>query len=78
MAPKAVLFDAGNTLIWLDHPFIVEALREHGVETTTERLMEAEYASKLLMDELARAGKTNERTRAMVYFAEMFRQAGAP
>lgn len=75
---KAVLFDAGNTLIWLDHPFIVEALREHGVKTTPERLMEAEYASKLLMDELARGGKTDERAKAMVYFAEMFRQAGAP
>lgn len=77
MTPKAVLFDAGNTLIWLDHPFIVGVLREHGVETTEEQLMQAEYNSKLLMDELARAGKTDERTRAKVYFAEMFRQAGA-
>ena len=41
MTPKAVLFDAGNTLIWLDHPFIVEVLREHGVETTTERECES-------------------------------------
>jgi putative hydrolase of the HAD superfamily len=77
MPPKAVLFDAGNTLIWLDHPFIVDTLREHGVETSVERLMEAEYAGKLLMDELARAGGADERTRARVYFAEMFRQAGA-
>ncbi len=75
---KAVLFDAGNTLIWLDHPFIVDVLREHGVETTAERLMEAEYASKRLMDELARGSKGDERTRALTYFAEMFRQAGAP
>ena len=75
---RAVLFDAGNTLIWLDHPFIVDVLREHGVETTAERLLEAEYASKLLMDELARQGNTDERTRAKVYFAEMFRHAGAP
>lgn len=74
---RAALFDAGNTLIWLDHPFIVDTLREHGVETTTEQLMEAEYASKLLMDELARAGKTDELTRAKVYFAEMFRRVGA-
>ena len=39
---KAVLFDAGNTLIFLDHSYIVEALREHGVETTMEGLMAAE------------------------------------
>ncbi|HLM67977.1 MAG TPA: HAD-IA family hydrolase [Longimicrobium sp.] len=78
MTPKAVLFDAGNTLIWLDHAFIVDALRDYGVETTADRLIEAEYAGKLLMDDLARAGKTDERTRAQVYFAEIFRQAGAP
>ena len=61
---RAVLFDAGNTLIWLDHPFIVETLREHGVETTTEQLMEAEYASQLLMDELARASARPSSPRA--------------
>ena len=77
MTPRAVLFDAGNTLIWMDHPFIVELLREHGVETTVEQLMEAEYGAKLLMDELAREGSTDERTRARVYFAEIFRRVGA-
>ncbi|MBW3571664.1 MAG: HAD-IA family hydrolase [Gemmatimonadetes bacterium] len=76
MVPKAVLFDAGNTLIWLDHPFIVQALREHGVETTIEGLMEAEYGAKLLLDELARAGGTDERTRGKMFFAEIFRRLG--
>lgn len=77
MTPKAVLFDAGNTLIWLDHPFIVQVLREHGVDATVEQLMEAEYGSKLLMDEMARAGTTDERTRGQIYFAEIFRTVGA-
>lgn len=76
---KAVLFDAGNTLIWLDHPFIVEVLREHGVETTTEALMEAEYAAKLLMDEMARGGTgADDRTRGRIFFSEIFRQVGVP
>jgi putative hydrolase of the HAD superfamily len=76
MTPKAVLFDAGNTLIWLDHPFVVKVLREHGVETTTEQLMEAEYAAKLLIDRLSRDGSTDDRTRGNLYFAEIFRHAG--
>ena len=73
---KAVLFDAGNTLIWLDHPFIVHTLREHGVETTTEALMEAEYGAKLQLDELARNGSLDDRTRGKVFFAEIFRRVG--
>jgi putative hydrolase of the HAD superfamily len=76
MTPKAVLFDAGNTLIWLDHPFIVELLREHGVETTTEGLMEAEYAAKLLMDQMAREAATDERARGRLFFAAIFRHVG--
>lgn len=73
---KAVLFDAGNTLIWLDHPYVVEALREHGVETTVEGLMAAEYDAKLLFDQLARAGTMDERTRGKMYFSEIFRRVG--
>jgi putative hydrolase of the HAD superfamily len=73
---KAVLFDAGNTLIWLDHPFIVELLREHGVETSMEGLMEAEYGAKLLMDQMARETGLDERTRGKVFFAEIFRRVG--
>jgi REG-2-like HAD superfamily hydrolase len=75
---KAVLFDAGNTLIWLDHPYVVELLREYGVETSVEALMEAEYGAKLLMDEMARGGNgMDDRARGRVFFAEIFRRVGA-
>ena len=73
---KAVLFDAGNTLIWLDHPFIVELLREYGVETSMERLMEAEYGAKVLMDRMARETSLDDRTRGRIFFAEIFRGVG--
>lgn len=73
---QAVLFDAGNTLIWLDHPYIVELLREHGIHTTMEALMEAEYGAKLLFDELSRAGELDERARGRMFFAEIFRRVG--
>ncbi|HEX2208450.1 MAG TPA: HAD-IA family hydrolase [Longimicrobium sp.] len=75
---KAVLFDAGNTLIWLDHPYIVEALRGHGVETTMEGLMAAEYDAKLLFDELSRERELDERARGRMFFAEIFRRVGVP
>ena len=74
--PKAVLFDAGNTLIWLDHPYIVQVLREHGAETTMEALMEAEYGAKLQLDELARNGKLDDDTRGKVFFDVIFRHVG--
>jgi putative hydrolase of the HAD superfamily len=74
--PKAVLFDAGNTLIWLDHPYIVQVLREHGVETTMETLMEAEYGAKLQLDELARNGTLDDDTRGKVFFDVIFRHVG--
>lgn len=73
---KAVLFDAGNTLIWLDHPYVVQALREHGVETTMEALMAAEYDAKLLFDQLARGGELDDRARGRMFFAEIFRRVG--
>ena len=75
--PKAVLFDAGNTLVWLDHPYMVQVLREHGVETSVEEIMDAEYQFKLLMDAGARE-KGEERARGKQYFAEIFRLLGVP
>lgn len=74
--PRAVLFDAGNTLIWLDHPYVVELLREYGVETSMEQLMEAEYGAKVLMDQMARENTMDDRTRGKVFFAEIFRGVG--
>jgi putative hydrolase of the HAD superfamily len=78
MAIRAVLFDAGNTLVWLDHPFLVELLREHGYEVTEEKILEAEYGAKLLLDALVRDGKATDQTRGPVYFAEVFRQLRIP
>ncbi|MDP9349634.1 MAG: HAD-IA family hydrolase [Gemmatimonadota bacterium] len=74
---KAILFDAGNTLVWLDHPFLVQALREHGVEAREEEILAAEYGAKRLLDELVRTGNGGtDETRGKVYFREVFRQLG--
>ncbi|HSU17256.1 HAD-IA family hydrolase [Longimicrobium sp.] len=74
---KAVLFDVGNTLLWLDHPFVIETLREHGVAATEGELIAAQYGAKLLLDELVRTGRAgDDATRGRVFFAEVFRQLG--
>ena len=76
---KAILFDAGNTLIWLDHPFLVETLRAHGVETTGDALLAAEYVAKRRMDEILRSSNPGtDASRLRSYFAEIFREVGAP
>jgi REG-2-like HAD superfamily hydrolase len=74
---KAVIFDVGNTLLWLDHPFIVSLLRDFGVETTADELIAAEYGARLLLDELVRSGGAgDDASRGRVFFAEVFRRLG--
>ena len=74
---KAVIFDVGNTLLWLDHPFVVGLLREFGIETTQDELIQAEYGAKLLLDELVRTGRAgNDAERGKAFFGEVFRQLG--
>lgn len=75
---NAIFFDAGNTLVWLDHPFLVEALREHGISTTEDELLAAEYGAKRKMDDILRSAKPGtDASRFRVYFAEIFRAVGA-
>jgi putative hydrolase of the HAD superfamily len=74
---KAIIFDVGNTLVWLDHPYLVELLREHGVEATEEEIVAAEYGAKRVLDEMVRSGRAgSDESRGRVYFHEIFRQVG--
>jgi HAD superfamily hydrolase (TIGR01509 family) len=74
---QAILFDAGNTLVWLDHDFILSALADAGVHTTSHALLAAEYDAKRLMDRLLRSGQGGtDDSRARLYFAEIYRIVG--
>jgi putative hydrolase of the HAD superfamily len=76
---SVILFDAGNTLVWLDHPFLVSLLAEHGTEVTEDELLGAEYTAKLLLDELIRSGEVgDDRSRGRIYFAKVFGELGVP
>jgi putative hydrolase of the HAD superfamily len=74
---KAILFDAGNTLVWLDHPFLVQVLAEAGITASEDDILSAEYEAKLVLDEMVRSGTAgDDRARGQVYFAEIFRTLG--
>jgi putative hydrolase of the HAD superfamily len=76
---SVILFDAGNTLVWLDHPFLVSLLAEHGTEVTEDELLGAEYTAKLLLDELIRSGEVgDDPSRGRIYFAKVFGELGVP
>lgn len=76
---KAVLFDAGNTLIWLDHAYISGLLAAHGHPRTEDELLAAEYPARVTLDELMRNGQENtDEERGRIYFGEVFRHLGVP
>lgn len=76
---KLIIFDAGNTLVWLDHPFLIWLLSEQGISATEEEMLEAEYVAKQHLDELMRAGNVGtDESRGHLYFAKIFQQLGVP
>ena len=51
MPLRAILFDAGNTLIRIDYAAIATALAVHGVEATPDDLMRAEWRARVRLDD---------------------------
>src|SRR5581483_6342822 len=47
---RAVLFDAGNTLVHLDYPFLADVLAARGHPRPPQAIREAEYAAKAAVD----------------------------
>jgi putative hydrolase of the HAD superfamily len=47
---RTVLFDAGNTLLHLDYPFLSKVLAEHGCERSPMDIRLAEYSAKAAVD----------------------------
>lgn len=73
MKYRAVLFDAGNTLLGLDHERIAPAeARELGIELSATALRNASPAAALAMEE----GKGTDQERALRYLELLFIGAG--
>ena len=79
MPVRAVLFDAGNTLLEINYGVIADALRRHGVDVAPDRLRLAEQRARLQLDEDLCSGistKTTETFRR--YLGYMFDNAAIP
>ncbi|HTK56276.1 MAG TPA: HAD-IA family hydrolase [Gemmatimonadales bacterium] len=75
MTIRAVLFDAGNTLLGLDHDRIAPAVAKAlGVPLTPEALRAASPKAALAMEE----GKSSDQERALRYLKLLFEYAGVP
>jgi putative hydrolase of the HAD superfamily len=75
MRPKAVLFDAGNTLLFLDYPRMAAAVSAStGVPLTGEVLAANAPAAARVMEE----GKSTDRERAGRYLKALFELSGVP
>ena len=57
---RAVLFDAGNTLLEINYGVIVEGLRREGVEISPEVLRVAEQKARIRLDDDLRSGNSTE------------------
>lgn len=65
---KAVLFDAGNTLVHINMPFISQVLKRFGVHKSAEELQHAEYRVRLQFDREDVIRTTTDSSRFPLYF----------
>jgi len=77
--PKAVLFDAGHTLVFIDGDRTRAAFAEEGVEVSAEGFGAAERVARTRLTGLVREGHLGtERELWHEYFVTLFRTAGVP
>lgn len=75
MSRRAVLFDAGNTLVFLDHARMAAAVAaDLRLPLTAETLAAASPAAALAIEGL----RTSDRERADAYLSSLFTLAGVP
>lgn len=74
---STVLFDAGGTLVHVDHGFLQRTLRRAGIDVTRRQVREAECASKTAVDRRMQATVADtDETRRHPYFAAMLDRLG--
>ena len=74
---KAVLFDAGNTLIHVDFERVAALLAEHGVPCDPPRLERAEHRARLRLDTAEVVSRTRDGDRWWSYFNLICEDVGA-
>ncbi|MFQ5536651.1 MAG: HAD family hydrolase [Gemmatimonadota bacterium] len=75
----AVLFDAGNTLVYVDPARMAEILGTEGVEATPEDVVRAERKARRVLHDAIRWGGTGTEPEVWrEYFLRLFRGSGVP
>lgn len=75
---RGILFDAGNTLVYIDPVRMVKIFRAEGVEVDTEGFRAAELDARRVIHECAGAGsRGTEPELWLAYFVDLFKRNGA-
>src|ERR1051326_5065323 len=76
MSPKAIFFDAGNTLVFPDRSRPLAPLLARGVEPSQEQLWAAERVARKRRDAAANVGDPRQVDNEYwaIYYTELFRQ----
>jgi len=76
---KAIFFDAGNTLVFLDHEVVLPILREHGADTDLERFRRAELDARVqLVSRIEEGAFGTEPHIWQEYFVSLMAGSGVP
>jgi HAD superfamily hydrolase (TIGR01662 family) len=76
---RAILFDAGNTLVFADRGRILELYRAEGVESDEERILRAELVARAQLASRVRDGIVGTEPHLWKeYFQTLFRESGVP
>jgi putative hydrolase of the HAD superfamily len=77
--PRAILFDAGNTLVFAHRERLLDLYRAEGVESDEARLIRAELTARAELAASVRDGLTGtEPGLWRQYFITLFRESGVP
>jgi HAD superfamily hydrolase (TIGR01549 family) len=75
--PKAILFDAGNTLIFINPDVVIPLFREVGAEVDVEIFWEAEFRARVELAQTVEEGATGTEAHMwQAYFGNLFRGCG--
>jgi putative hydrolase of the HAD superfamily len=79
MPIKAIFFDAGNTLVFIDPGVVLPILREHGADPDLEAFREAEFLARTNLTRRVEEGAFGTENHIwQEYFQNLFRAAGVP
>jgi putative hydrolase of the HAD superfamily len=73
---KVILFDAGNTLVYVNMALVARTLGLRGALVTSDDLWRSEHRARALLDDPEIIRSTTDHTRWKLYFETIFRFSG--